>query len=214
MHLCLRVDLDYVPWDTPDAETFGHGEPATLLRLLDLARKRDWRLQFYASNRVLHAFPTTAKAVLADGHHLDWLCKHPEQMNGRYDEARRLFAEIGQEPLGLAVREPWPTDQSLPEGLKFLSAPTGSYAPAGKLFSLRTVPDREAFRAGMSVQAWAKASKELLRDSAKAGEVATVCVRPQVLALFDHRLRHVSELMCFAAAEGLNLATHRDLAES
>ena len=31
MYFCLRIDLDYVPWDTPDATEFGHGEPAVFL---------------------------------------------------------------------------------------------------------------------------------------------------------------------------------------
>ena len=33
MFLTLRIDLDYVPWDSPDAHEFGHGEPAAFLNM-------------------------------------------------------------------------------------------------------------------------------------------------------------------------------------
>ena len=50
MFLCLRVDLDYVPWDSPDATEFGHGEPAVLLKLLELGRFTGYKFHFFASN--------------------------------------------------------------------------------------------------------------------------------------------------------------------
>ena len=58
--------MDYVPWDTPDATEFGHGEPAMVLRLLDMARQRGFKYHFFASNRTLRAFPSSAEAVLND----------------------------------------------------------------------------------------------------------------------------------------------------
>src|SRR5436189_6418729 len=107
MYFCLRIDLDYVPWDTPDAVEFGHGEPAAFLRLLDLARGSGYRFHFFASERVLRAFPASAEAVLNEGHDLDWFCKHPEDP-ARKEEALRLLAEMGHKPLGLAIKGNWP----------------------------------------------------------------------------------------------------------
>src|ERR1044071_3019622 len=109
MFFCLRVDLDYVPWDTPDATEFGHGEAAAFLRLLDLARSSGYRFHFFASERVLRAFPSEAEAVLNEGHDLDWFCKHPESPE-RKDEAIKLLAEIGHKPVGLAIKGSWPAD--------------------------------------------------------------------------------------------------------
>ncbi len=90
MYFCLRIDLDYVPWDTPDAKDFGHGEPAMLLRILEMARHTGLKFHFFASNRVLRAFPANADAVLNDGHDLDWFCKHPEAPGNARFQGKRL----------------------------------------------------------------------------------------------------------------------------
>jgi len=31
--ICIRLDLDYVPWDSYNANLYGHGEPAMILKL-------------------------------------------------------------------------------------------------------------------------------------------------------------------------------------
>jgi hypothetical protein len=212
MYFCLRVDLDYVPWDTPDANEFGHGEPAALLRLLELARTTGHRLQFFVSNRVLRAFPSTADAVLNEGHDLDWFCKHPEAEDIRYAEALDLFSTLGHRPLGLCVRAAWPGDQTLvPEGLQFVSASPGPVPTGIKLFPVETKGDREAYRAGMSARAWTDSLKITMRDAASRNRGLTVTVRPQVLAKFDPRLTHIRELLDFSPAIGLPVRTLRQL---
>src|SRR4051812_45936999 len=123
MFFCLRIDLDYVPWDTPDAEEYGHGEPAMVLRLLELARSMGYRFHFFASNRVMRAFPSSPDAILNEGHDLDWYCKHPETGVERLDEALQLFGLLGHQPLGLSVKGVWPVQSDLDlSGLRFLSA--------------------------------------------------------------------------------------------
>src|SRR5579871_3660245 len=125
MFFCLRVDLDYVPWDNPDAAEFGHGEPAVVLRLLDLARDTGCKFHFFASTRVLRAFPATVAAVLDEGHDLDWLCKHPE----------------------------WPEGASAPDsGLRFISATSGETPPNIRLFQTSEVGDRVAMRSGLTAR--------------------------------------------------------------
>src|SRR5579885_2376669 len=105
MFFCLRIDLDYVPWDTPDAAEFGHGEPAEVLRILDLGRSTGYRFQFFISNRTLRAFPAVAEAVLNDGHDLDWYCKHLEDEDARWPQAAELFESVGHAAKGLAIRD-------------------------------------------------------------------------------------------------------------
>lgn len=214
MYLCLRIDLDYVPWDTPDAKEFGHGEPAVVVRLFDLARTLGIRYQFFASNRVLRAFPTIAEAALDEGHALDWYCKHPEAYEQRFEEAVLLFGQLGTRMEGLAIRGPWPetdADKPLPNQLKFLSAAPGPHPPGIELFPVETRGDRDTFRSGQSVRTWTDSVKTHIRGVASLDKGATVCFRPQVLARFDPRLAHVRELAELGRAVGLKIATLREM---
>jgi hypothetical protein len=214
MFFCLRVDLDYVPWDTPDAAAYGHGEPAILLRMLNVARQERWRLQFFASTRVLRAFPSQIEAVLSEGHALDWLCKHPQRFAEKYQEAKEQFAAISNPILGFAVRHPWPvslTSFQPPEELRFLSAPIGPAPQNVRLFPVETPSDREAARAHQTPREWADVIRAHLRAIAPLEKGATISVRPQVLAKVDPRLSLVKEIADLASAIGFAQKTLREL---
>jgi hypothetical protein len=214
MFLCLRIDLDYVPWDTPDAEAYGHGEPAMVLRLLDLARNSGHRYHFFSSNRVLRAFPATAETVLNEGHDLDWFCKHPTGESDRRTEADKLFEQLGHKSLGLCVRGAWPeTDEDIVDttGLQFLSAAPGPAPQDLVLFPVEARPPREAARAGLTARAWTDATKSLVRDCASRRRDLTVSIRPQVLAKFDAKLSHVKEILDIGTAAGMSLKTLRQV---
>jgi len=208
----LRCDLDYGPWDTPDAQEFGHGEPAAMMRLLDLARHNGLRLHCFVSNRVLRAFPSIAESVLGDGHDLDWICKHPHQAEARYAEASELFRSVNHEAMGMCSRTPWPRDLLLPEALsalKFLSSP-GDFAPAPLVhFPVEGRSDREAARAGQTARHWADHVKAQLRDVASRRRSFTLAVRPQVLSKFDPKLSHLAEIVDLASAIDLPNRTLR-----
>lgn len=212
MRFCLRVDLDYVPWDSPDAAEFGHGEPAMILRLLELAKEHEYRLQFFASNRVLHAFPSTAEAILNDGHDLDWLCKHPEQFAARYESAIPLFAILGHKPIGLAIKTTWPQEgpSEIPGDFKFLSAQGGVSPRAVRLFTTLPKTDRDSARSGLSADKWTTTVKNELRAASSVNRSTTLTVRPQVLAKLDPHLGHIQEIIRFANAFFLPLGTLRD----
>jgi hypothetical protein len=210
MFFCLRIDLDYVPWDSPDAVEFGHGEPAAFLRLLDLARGRGYRFHFFASERVLRVFPATAEAVLNEGHDLDWFCKHPEDL-ARREEAFRLFGEIGNKPIGVAIKGNWPKD-GLPEileGLQFISSGPGAVPSGIRHFPVESRAAREAYRAGTSLRSWTDLIKIQLRDLASRNLDLTVIVRPQVLAKYDAHLSYLKEMLDLADAVGLEIRTLR-----
>lgn len=214
MYLCLRIDLDYVPWDTPDAQEFGHGEPAVLVRLLELGKALGVQYQFFASSRVLRAFPAAPEAILNEGHALDWFCKHPEELRTRYEEGSLLFSQLGLQIRGFSVRGPWPedlVDLPIPEGVLFLSAAPGPHPRGLQFFPLETRGDRETFRSGQSVRGWTDSVKAHLRAMASLNRGATVCIRPQVLARFDPRLTHVRELVELGEAIGLQIRTLRDM---
>ena len=202
--LCVRVDLDYVPWDTPDADRFGHGEPAMLIRLLEWARRTGLRLHFFASERTLRAFPTEADAVLNDGHDLDYLAKHPAD-SARIEEADRLFAKAGHVVRGWAVREVWPPGLPVPSGLEFVSGPPGGEAP------VRTFPAdgkslHDAIRAGDSLRTWLDG----IVSSSTRTEGTTAVLSPQVLARVDPRLTGLSELLAQAREKGVPVRTLRE----
>ena len=214
MFFCLRIDLDYVPWDTPDAKEFGHGEPAVLLRILELARHTGYKFHFFASNRVLRAFPANADAVLNDGHDLDWFCKHPEIPGARFADARKEFATLGHTPIGFALRSPWPATATPFEGieqLKFVSGPPGP-VPAGlTFFPVEGKSVREVARTGISTRSWTETTKTQLREAASRNIGLTLAVRPQVLARVDPKLAHLRELLELSVAVGMTVRTLRDV---
>lgn len=213
MFLCLRIDLDYVPWDTPDAKEFGHGEPAMLLRILELARHTGLKFHFFASNRVLRAFPATVEAVLNEGHDLDWFCKHPDSADARFADAARLFEVIGHEPRGFAIRAPWPsTVESFRgiESMRFVSGPPGPIPGGLRLFPVQGKPIREIARTAAGGRAWVELSRSQVRDAASRNADLTLPVRPQVLARLDPKLGYLRELLDLSTAVGLPVHTLRD----
>ncbi len=214
MYFCLRIDLDYVPWDTPDAKEFGHGEPAMLLRILELARHAGFKFHFFASNRVLRAFPANADAVLNDGHDLDWICKHPEAPGARFGDAKAEFATLGHEPVGFALRTVWPAGVASFEGIeqmKFVSGPPGPVPSGLRLFPVEGKSVREIARTGISSRTWVEATKSQVRDAASRNIGLTLPVRPQVLARLDPRLTHLRELLDLSTAVGMPVRTLRDV---
>jgi hypothetical protein len=212
MYFCLRVDLDYVPWDSPDAKEFGHGEPAAFLRMLELAKSEGLKFHFFASNRNLLALPSIADAVLNEGHHLDWLCKHADQAQVRFAKALALFEPLGSSIAGFAYRSAWPADQPFPEAaqLSFLSALTGSVPPANlHLFPVDTKNARDSIRGGSTIKSWFDSVKIQVRENASRRRGVTVVVRPQVFAKHDPHLYYLKELLTLAEAVGLEIRTLR-----
>jgi hypothetical protein len=214
MHFCLRIDLDYVPWDTPDASEFGHGEPAMLLRLLDVARHRGYKYHFFASNRTLRAFPASAEAVLNEGHDLDWFCKHPEDPQRRFEDALNLFASFGHVPKGLCVRGPWPAEVTHFAGidrLQFLTSAPGPCPPGLKHFPVEVRSLRESVRGGATVRGWCDAVKTAMRDASSRNKDIVVTVRPQVHAKHDPKLHYLREILELTVLTGLRMTTLRSL---
>jgi len=217
MNLCVRVDLDYVPWDTPDAQEFGHGEPAMVLRLLELARVGGYKYHWFASNRVLRAFPAVADAILNEGHDLDWLCKRLDQFEARFSDALERFALYGVNPQGFALRSqftPEEAQRTYPDSLSFVSAAAGPAPASLNFFPVTVRPERDALRSGQTVRAWGEGVRSVLRQTATLHQSTTLVVRPQVLAKVDSRLSQFRELVDFGLALGYRLRTCREQCSS
>ncbi len=212
MILTLRVDLDYVPWDTPDAKDFGHGEPAVVIRMLESARKLGFKFHFFASNRTIRAFPAMATAILGEGHPLDWLCKHPESMEKRWDDAQRLFDSLGEQIMGMAIRGAWPENEAseIPDSIQFVSTIGGDAPPCKNWFPVVSRTAREAMRAGITTKVWADGIADEIRSSASRNRPFILAVRPQVLAKFDPQLGHIKRLIQLGEAVGLRVGTLRE----
>ncbi len=214
MYLCLRIDLDYVPWDTPDAQDYGHGEPAMVLRLLEIARTSGYKYHFFVSNRVMRAFQSASETILNEGHDLDWFCKHPEDLAERSAEAERLFSKLGHPAIGMAVRSIWPEDLlevPIPAGFKFLSAAPGPCPSSLQLFPVETRADRESLRSGLSMRLWSDQVRQHIRQAASLNQGVTVSLRPQVLAKHDPHGQFVRELAELGIAVGLRNRTLREV---
>lgn len=210
MFLCFRVDLDYVPWDTPDASDFGHGEPAMILKLLELARETKFQFHFFASYRQLQAFPTAAQLILDEGHDLDWLCKHPLQAQARLDECLAAFQAINHQPIGTAAKETWMEDAPVPEQTsQFLTAKQGPKPPKVPFFPVLYKTPKEAYKSGVTSHQWLSDLKVQLRDHASRRVPITISLRPQTLKKFDPQLAIVKEALTFSHAIGLQVITLR-----
>ncbi len=206
MHFCLRIDLDYVPWDTYDATDFGHGEPAMLLRLLTLARAQGIKFHVFASERVMRCFPTAIDSVLGDGHDLDWLCKKPEEFQDRKKQATELLLAHGHELMGVAIRDELPKDTSflIDCGFEFLSSLSKTMSDSELYglvhFPVETAVLREGIREGRTVKSWTESVRLHMRMASSLRKNVIVVVRPQVLAKFDPELKAIKDILKFSAA--------------
>lgn len=211
--LCLRVDLDYVPWDTPDAREFGHAEPAVVLRMLELAKGTDNRFHFFASTRALLAFPSVTEAVLNEGHDLDWLCKKPEEADVRFQNALPAFEALGYPPIGFACKTTWQAGASFSglERMQFISANPGPKPEGIPFFPVDLRTPKEAMRAGLSVKSWSDAVKLQIRETVSRHKGVTLVVRPQVLGRYDPKLVFLQEVLDLAAAVGAKPRTLRSV---
>ena len=194
--LCLRFDLDYVPWDAANAELYGHGEPAMVLKLLELARQTGAKFHFFVSNRSLRTFPTLADAILSERHDLDWLTHFPDDPD-LFEEAKQLFALAGHKIEGLATSKPWPEglDATWLSGLRFLTAPPGphpnplAFFPESGRFDEEVAPVQFGNRLQLHID-------ELTLPSEDGTEpVRTLVARPQILAKHDPQLKHLRLLL-------------------
>lgn len=204
MFLCLRVDLDYVPWD---ADEFGHGEPAMVLRLLDLARSTGLKLHFFASNRSLRAFPGLPDAVLGEGHHLDWLLPEPWD-RGALEDAGRLFKGFGITIHGVAARSPVPETLEMKD-VQFVSALEAD-SPKVRLFTLAMPTDRDAITAGSTIRSWIEEATRRLRAGGNTNG-QTLGLTAAVLAKVDPKLQSIREIAEQARALGIPIRTLRDV---
>ncbi|MFN7172531.1 MAG: hypothetical protein ACK4P3_07090 [Fimbriimonadaceae bacterium] len=210
--VALRVDLDYVPWDTPDAEEFGHSEPAVVLRLLQWATTRKISLSFFCSTRVMRVFPSMVEKVEYEGHVAEWLCKHPQECTTRLEEAAEVFAACGAQPQGIGLKtvatlkeadwQQWP--------FRFGSGPVGTSIDGLPCFAVDGNTDRESYWANVPAYKWADQLKGMIRNRIASQNVLTIAIRPQVLAKYDPTLQHLDSLVEYVQVMDTPIVLLRD----
>lgn len=216
MHFCLRIDLDYVPWDSYDAADFGHGEPAMLLRLLAMARAQGLKFHVFASERVIKSFPTAIDAILGDSHDLDWLCKKPDEFEQRFINATEGFLAHAHEIKGVAIRDEIPKETAFLEhsSLEFITSLSKKVELSGlhgmTHFPVETGALREGIRGGQTLKSWSESVRLHLRAAASLNKHVIVVVRPQVLAKYDPELKVLSEIIKFSNAMDFKNRTLRE----
>ncbi len=208
MFFCIRWDLDYVPWDTPDALEYGHGEPAMLIRILDFARQRGLRFQFCASNRVLRAFSALGDAILDQGHDLDWYCKHAEEPDMRWPVAEELFSRLGKLPEGIAFRSPPPPGSQLEAAFR--------WSIEGQLLGVQEIQLKgfsvhDSLRSGIGYR---KCLEEVSSHLCMGTEPCLLVIRPQDLNKVDPRLNGIDQILRLCEELGIPDLTLRQAHQS
>lgn len=213
--VALRVDLDYVPWDTPDVEEFGHSEPAVVLKLLQWAASRKLSLSFFCSTRVMRVFPSMVAKVEYEGHVVEWLCKHPQEFRSRLESAMEVFASCGAKPEGIGFKthatikkedyKQWP--------FRFSSGPPGTSVEGLPCFPVDGNTDRESYWANIPAYKWADQLKGMIRNRSTSHDVLTIGIRPQVLAKYDPTLQHLDSLVEYVQVMDTPIVLLRDRPE-
>jgi len=212
---CLRVDLNYVPWDEAEAELFGHGEPAMALKLLAFARSEGFKFHFFTSTRSLSAFPTIHDAVLNDGHRLDWRYDPDESSN--WPMAQSQFLQLGHRPKGIGFIAAKP-EVAFPENFLYASIVSQSKKvdyvakdepPANLIqFAVEAPSLLEAMSQGISIKSWAEKS---LQKTLQSEQTTTEILSPQVLARFDPDLAYIRNFYRQLQKEHCQFVTLDDL---
>ncbi len=211
MYLCVRVDLDYVPWQSCGPGELPHSEPAMFIRLLDVVRKLGPRLHFFATEQVIRAFPSLIVALLQEGHDLDWLCLDPSKAEEGFEAARKLSFATDYELRGVAYRDQWPSDASLPAEAKFLSAKTDPGAHRTKFFPLTVAVDSDLVKASGTISVLDEDLRTLLRDHASRRMPATFAIQLPAIAMVDRQLMSFQRLINFAESIEMPIRTLRQV---
>lgn len=211
MHLCFRVDLDYVPWNMPPAGELPHSEPAMFIRLIDVARSLGPRIHFFASAPVIRAFPVMISTLLEEGHDLDWLCREPENAESQFADVRGLTAQWGHEFRGVGASGQWPQAASIPPDLRFVSAKAGPVPAAVRLFPVSRCLDAELIKSAGTAAQLEEDLRTHLRDLASRRAAATLAVSLPVLATIDRQLHFVRRLIEFTESIGMPVRTLRQV---
>ena len=202
MDFCLRIDLDYVPWDADE-----HDEPAMLVRLLDQARSSGWKHHFFASTRTVRAFSPLAESILNEGHDLDWICPRPEHVVADLREASTVFGVHGQALAGAGLISAWPAGLPGPEALRWYSSIDGTGPDDALIFPALWISPKEASRRGFGGEMWGEMVEERVTQTDAS---VAIRVQPSFLARIDPRLRMLDKLIAALLSQGRQMRTMRE----
>ncbi len=203
MTFCLRIDLDYVPWEAEE-----HGEPAMVVRLLDQAREKGWRHHFFVSTRTLRALPTLADSILNEGHDLDWICPRPDNIERDFNEAQQVFGEHGHVIEGAGLINAWPAGLPGPAPLRWYASIDGTGPGEAVIHPTLWISPKDAAKSGLGGEMWGEMVVERLAGVEGALAIRTL---PSFLSRIDPRLRSLDKMISALLAAGGQMKTLREL---
>lgn len=196
----LRFDLDYTPWNESVVERFGHGEPAMVQRLADLARAEGLKFHFFASEASILALPSITELVLNEGHHVDGLVARASAA-----ATAEALLRLGSAVQGMAASQGVYLDpKQLPSTTRFTSS---DVEVAGYEWFQPSMPSLGKHISGGNPPAsWFDVGKRQL----SLPEPVLLVIEPAVLAKVDPTLTLLSELVSTADRLNRKLMTLRD----
>lgn len=211
MYLCLRIDLEYLPWENCPAGELPHSESAMFIRLLDVVRKLGPRLHFFATVPVMRAFPAMVSALLQEGHDLDWLCLDPTSADISFELARQQIGSSEYEIRGMGTKEAWPSELELPSNASFLSSRAGPLPSRIRHFPVTIMIDGDRVKSAQTMTTLNEDLRALLRDHASRRVPATFAIQLPALATVDRQLMSLHRLIEFAESIDMPIRTLRQV---
>lgn len=192
--LTVRVDLRAMPWPGLENRELGHGEVATLVRLLDLARHEGTKYHFFVSSDVMKVYPAAVESVLGDLHDLDWL---GDGSKAGWEEAQGLARKFQHRFEGVAL-----------VGAGQVFEGEGFTTGVGEVDFPVNLARQDEFLEGKPSE-WLRAVMEGLERFEEG--VAVLVVSPQVLGRTDPSLTKVRQILGRARELGFVNRTFREI---
>lgn len=211
MYLCLRVDLEYVPWQSGTSNVLPHSEPAMFIRLLDIARKLGPRIHFFATVPVMRAFPALVTALLQEGHDIDWLCTDVNEANQGFARAQAHVSDSNYEIRGVGFKDQWPAEAEFPREAHFLSSRAGPTPNWLRHFPISIMIDGDRVKSSQTMSNLNEDMRALLRDHASRRVPATFAIQLPALGIVDRQLLSLQRLIEFSESIDMPIRTLRQV---
>lgn len=230
--LVLRLDLTYPPWGDRGPMVSPPVEPSYIVKVVQVAREADAKLQFFVSADSARAFPDMADVLVGEGHAVDALLTD-SIMDEPLDErafsrlltrAEKAFRDRQIALQGLAVEQVGLTDallEALIGHYQWIAvrdcAETTMLSHAGLTVHCSAGPSDQEFASNHTPSANgasafpAKAFADHAWAKVEHREIGVINLSPRLLAHADPACVVIRALCRNAAQSGVKIVTFRDV---